>query len=745
MTRRKPVSWEDRYKKCDEQLGCGGNAKVYKAYRLSDNSQVALKELENRTSEKKKRFIQEIEIMEEYHKLIDGILPIIDASKTEYWYCMPIAQPVMKWKTSSEAKLRVSQILLGIVEIAKTLIFLHEDGVSHRDIKPDNIYYFNNRFCLGDFGLVELPDSLSGLTVADRPLGPIFTIAPEMKRDPQNADGKKADVFSLAKTMWILLTQEEKGFDGIYNSLDPSIGLRFRRQLSKIHIVELDDLLAITTANDPASRPTMKVFCEKLEEYLEILSDDDKSQHSDWKSIKKQLFSEYEPKSVSWEKADTIIRVLNIIGESLAYNHMMFSGLGGGLDFSCAKYTAEPGCIELIVESGISIICKPKVLIFESFGNEYKWDYFLLELCKLRPILSESDDCEELVEDKPGHYTSATYAQYGVYDYESGVPFPSEWRVINRYISGKMLFVFKWSPYNGISVTYDGRHGQCTSSEFREYIDTLRISYNKAVSAGIPELDIITNKEFSKNPFVHNADVLDIQQSSYDLTNVTQFLSGYNLWSFNQFLHYPIVQSNIVFYFKLSLPPDICHPMDAIFNPIVLCINGHFEKQAVDQLGHAYCLYSRQDANKLIKECSDYLKQIVASSGYDERALVRTRIDAFLRRCGKPTHLFTLEEIRAHMENADDRKNNILVIDENGYALIIHDTLQAQMYPVRNETWVAGNNYVGKFSRLYTLQETYQDCLYGWLRYLESNNSVYIDYNHSIDIQQTIEEISVFY
>jgi serine/threonine protein kinase len=63
MTRKKFVSWEERYRKCDEQLGCGGNAKVYKAFRLSDNNQVALKELENRTPEKKERFIQEIEIM----------------------------------------------------------------------------------------------------------------------------------------------------------------------------------------------------------------------------------------------------------------------------------------------------------------------------------------------------------------------------------------------------------------------------------------------------------------------------------------------------------------------------------------------------------------------------------------------------------------------------------------------------------------------------------------------------------
>jgi len=36
---------------------------------------------------------------------------------------------------------------------------------------------------------------------------------PEMRRNPDKADGKCADVYSLAKTLWILLTKETKGFE----------------------------------------------------------------------------------------------------------------------------------------------------------------------------------------------------------------------------------------------------------------------------------------------------------------------------------------------------------------------------------------------------------------------------------------------------------------------------------------------------------------------------------------------------
>lgn len=57
-------------------------------------------------------------------------------------------------------------------------------------------------------------------------MGAVFTISPEMKRNPKEADGKKADVFSLAKTLWMFLTKDEKGFDGVYDYLDTNHSLR---------------------------------------------------------------------------------------------------------------------------------------------------------------------------------------------------------------------------------------------------------------------------------------------------------------------------------------------------------------------------------------------------------------------------------------------------------------------------------------------------------------------------------------
>ena len=54
--------------------------------------------------------------------------------------------------------------------------------------------------------------------------------------------GKKADVFSLAKTMWMFLTKDERGFDGVYNYLDSSHSLRYLDKYKSVHLVEIDEL-----------------------------------------------------------------------------------------------------------------------------------------------------------------------------------------------------------------------------------------------------------------------------------------------------------------------------------------------------------------------------------------------------------------------------------------------------------------------------------------------------------------------
>lgn len=507
----KQKSWNNYYEIIDE-LGEGGNAKVYRVKCKEDNEEYALKVLVVGGKEKHSRFVNEINTIKDNYQIIEGIIPIYRFSVEEYWYTMPIAISAVDYIL--ENKLDIEEIVKGIISLSETLEKLHEKDICHRDIKPSNIYYYNNRFAFGDFGLVDFPNNTDDFTKSDKGLGAIFTIAPEMKRNPKKADSKKADAFSLAKTMWMFLTNNEKGFDGVYNYLDPSHSLRYLEQYKNTHLVEIDELLKDSTDNNPDVRPTIEEFKERLINWIGVYSDIDKSQASDWNFLNKQLFGLNPPESSSWRNINKIVEILNIIGKTPAYNHMLFHDKGG-LDFSFAEIADEENCIKLYDTSGFCYIVRPKILYFEGFNENYRWNYFLLEFDKLSPILSAEDDCdnEHLVEDYPAHYVSAQYAQYGVYDYETAIPLPKGFQTVYRYIRGKFLIVLKNGPYNGINGTYDGRHGDCSASEFRNYIEWLLNLYSKLYQyiksndefKGLPDEEIedriLNLGEFNKNPF----------------------------------------------------------------------------------------------------------------------------------------------------------------------------------------------------------------------------------------------------
>jgi serine/threonine protein kinase len=160
----------------------GGNAIVYKVKRKSDGREFALKEQFNLPKEKKQRFQNEIQTVIKEQESCSGILPICEHSADDnngFWYTMPIAQPIKDALCNKP----LTDIINAIIEIAKTLKYLHNKQISHRDIKPDNIFNFDGHFRLGDFGLVNYPES-GNLTKTESHLVAWPTMAPEMRRKP---------------------------------------------------------------------------------------------------------------------------------------------------------------------------------------------------------------------------------------------------------------------------------------------------------------------------------------------------------------------------------------------------------------------------------------------------------------------------------------------------------------------------------------------------------------------------------
>mgnify|MGYP000857143912 FL=1 len=758
----KQKSWNNYYEIIDE-LGEGGNAKVYRVKCKEDNEEYALKVLVVGGKEKHSRFVNEINTIKDNYQIIEGIIPIYRFSVEEYWYTMPIAISAVDYIL--ENKLDIEEIVKGIISLSETLEKLHEKDICHRDIKPSNIYYYNNRFAFGDFGLVDFPNNTDDFTKSDKGLGAIFTIAPEMKRNPKKADSKKADAFSLAKTMWMFLTNNEKGFDGVYNYLDPSHSLRYLEQYKNTHLVEIDELLKDSTDNNPDVRPTIEEFKERLINWIDVYSDIDKSQASDWNFLNKQLFGLNPPESSSWRNINKIVEILNIIGKTPAYNHMLFHDKGG-LDFSFAEIADEENCIKLYDTSGFCYIVRPKILYFEGFNENYRWNYFLLEFDKLSPILSAEDDCdnEHLVEDYPAHYVSAQYAQYGVYDYETAIPLPKGFQTVYRYIRGKFLIVLKNGPYNGINGTYDGRHGDCSASEFRNYIEWLLNLYSKLYQyiksndefKGLPDEEIedriLNLGEFNKNPFKKDLfkeyDVSNRKKKYSERKKSKDYIKqNFMNWDFCDMLQICPLTNSATIKFVFEFLPSGNEISLGLFEEMnyYICTDGHIKKMNPYSDEKCFCLYDRKAAIDLEYNLEKRVSEILKQNGLAELEY-ETYFSVRAIRCGKPIHLFTKQEIEVAMRYADDRLDNQLVIDENGYAKVIERDEGSYLYPVRHELWCSGNMYVGKYSSLSTLKDDYISSLQGWLLYLKTGRPQYMDYVHdNRNEKDLIQEIMTYY
>jgi Protein kinase domain len=255
-----------------EMLGRGGNARVYRATNTETHEEGALKEINARkvNREPYQRFVHEITTLRQLGEY-PGILRLIDAHIPEKpsvddqpWLVMPVANPLGE----ALSEIDLPGVVRAIADIADTLARLKaEHDLAHRDVKPANLYELNGKAVVGDFGLVALPDR-SGLTKQGKPLGPANFIPFEMLNGPATADPFAADVYSLAKTLWVLACGVDYPPPGHQPaSAAPYRIADFRPYPNATH---LDDLVDNATLMDPASRPAMSDVASDLQAWLAL-------------------------------------------------------------------------------------------------------------------------------------------------------------------------------------------------------------------------------------------------------------------------------------------------------------------------------------------------------------------------------------------------------------------------------------------------------------------------------------------
>ncbi len=174
---------------------------------------------------------------------------------------MPIATQLGEFLRNSS----LTEIISSVCEISETLARCAEKGIFHRDIKPANLYSFNGRSVIGDFGLVYLPDR-EALTKPGRKFGPLFFMPDEMLNDATSAKPGPADVFMLAKTLWVLATGQNLPPQGEIRTGIKQARLSAYWNEPKAHL--LDELIERCTDANPNERPTMRKVFEELSAWL---------------------------------------------------------------------------------------------------------------------------------------------------------------------------------------------------------------------------------------------------------------------------------------------------------------------------------------------------------------------------------------------------------------------------------------------------------------------------------------------
>src|ERR671938_475975 len=247
----------------EELLGTGGMSSVFKARDTLLERHVALKILHLHFTEDEQyveRFRREARAVASLSH--PNIVTILDRGEDEGHTLAEVLH--------EEGRLPVRRALEIAIQVARGLGFAHEQGLIHRDVKPQNVILNGDgRAKVTDFGIARSLD-VQGVTQSGAVLGTSNYIAPEQ------ASGRPVDqttdVYSLGVVLYELLTGEVP-FPGesfvavaMQHVSEPPPSLLEVRPDVPVRVAHAVDR---PFEKDPAERfPTMDAFAAELQACL---------------------------------------------------------------------------------------------------------------------------------------------------------------------------------------------------------------------------------------------------------------------------------------------------------------------------------------------------------------------------------------------------------------------------------------------------------------------------------------------
>ena len=200
----------DRYRFV-HPLGRGGMARVYLARDLANDRDVALKVLNPEMAKTvgEDRFKREIRVASRLEH--PNILRVLDSGQVDdlLWFTMPYVQGEdLGDLLINESSLPLPRALAITRAVGAALDYAHEQGVVHRDIKPDNILLQGDQVMVADFGVARAVSEMhEKLTATGMVVGTPVYMSPEQAAGEKEIDGR-SDQYALASVLYEMIAGE---------------------------------------------------------------------------------------------------------------------------------------------------------------------------------------------------------------------------------------------------------------------------------------------------------------------------------------------------------------------------------------------------------------------------------------------------------------------------------------------------------------------------------------------------------
>lgn len=195
----------DRYEIL-ESIGAGGMSDVYKAKDNKLNRFVALKVLKKEFSENKE-FVSKFRTEAQAAAGLEhqNIVNVYDVGEENgiYYIIMELVEGItLKRYIEKKQRLSVKESVSIAIQISMGLEAAHNNGIVHRDIKPQNIMISKDgKVKVTDFGIAK---ATSSNTITSNVMGSVHYASPEQARG--GFSDAKSDIYSLGITLFEMLT-----------------------------------------------------------------------------------------------------------------------------------------------------------------------------------------------------------------------------------------------------------------------------------------------------------------------------------------------------------------------------------------------------------------------------------------------------------------------------------------------------------------------------------------------------------